>query len=83
MQTAARPRAVNSRRWIWDANLSIPNPWCWLSGFRYSGIAAFLTARRGYFDTMSNMQITEYLYWGRPNRSGNQKDVWRYTGEKS
>eukprot|EP00965_Chrysotila_dentata_P173051 5710609-Pleurochrysis_carterae.AAC.1 len=58
MQTAARPRAVNFRRWIWDATLSLRNPW-WccttigmLSGFRYSGIAAVLTARTGYFDTM-------------------------------
>eukprot|EP00965_Chrysotila_dentata_P050478 1673149-Pleurochrysis_carterae.AAC.1 len=65
MQTAARPRAENSRRWIWDATISLRNPLCctnigMLSGFRYSGIAALLTARTGYFDMMSKMQITEY-----------------------
>eukprot|EP00965_Chrysotila_dentata_P032668 1088608-Pleurochrysis_carterae.AAC.1 len=43
MQTAERPRALNSRRWIWDATISLRNPWCctnfgMLSGFRYFGM---------------------------------------------
>eukprot|EP00965_Chrysotila_dentata_P000100 3370-Pleurochrysis_carterae.AAC.2 len=47
MQTVAPPRAVNSRRWIWDATPSFRNPWCCTNIGMLSG---FPSTARGYLE---------------------------------